>query len=123
MADLRRQLEAARRRADRLQQEVDDLRATHGWFDPEYCATIRVLVHLATSGLKRGQDLGTLVDDGSDNTLAYSAWAYDQLRKQRADQRKESAELRSKIRMRFNNGHAEEAPNATEETPQRVRLA
>lgn len=122
MPNLNERLREAQEARDRYRQELEDHRAVHGWIDPEYAATLRVFVHLATASVKRGEN-ATISSHPQSKPPAHDEWAYDQLRKERTAQRERSAAMRAKIRTRFNSGRAEEAPGAEPTRDKPVRLA
>lgn len=122
MPNLNDRLKDAIEARDRYKQELEDHRAVHGWIDPEYAATLRVFVHLASSNVKRGES-ATISGHPQSKPPAHDEWAYDQLRKERTAQRERSSAMRAKIRSRFNAGRAEEAPGTEPARDKPVRLA
>ena len=100
----RRSDERAQTRVAELEQQLADLRSITGWIDPDYAAALKLAQEVAYSPLRR-PDLGTKITDGSTDSRppAYIAAAYDVLRKQRAEQRKQAAEIHKALRKIIDN--------------------
>lgn len=100
MADLRRQLEASRRREAQARQDLQNLQRITGWIDPAYAAALCDAQELAMIAIRRPDDLGGQIttNGASSRPPSYVPRMYDALRKQRVWQRREATRIRQLIR-------------------------
>jgi hypothetical protein len=113
MGDHRRDTHRLRQRVRELEEENQNLRETAGWHDPAYVAVMVDLLHVAINGCRRPLDLGGPImanHAGSRPPSTQPNRAYDVLKKERADQRRRAADLRSRLARIVDGEHADEAP-------------
>lgn len=89
MSDLRRQLDATRRRCERLEAENADLRHYCGDVDPSYARAYALLCDIAHLGIRRGA--AHIASAPDSRPPSYHAAAYSERNEQRREQRRLAA--------------------------------
>jgi hypothetical protein len=112
VSDLRRQRDAALRRAERAERENAAHRAIHGDLDPLYAKAFSLVCDIATNGVHR--PLGARVIGGDERIAppGHHAAAYHLRNEERRDQRRRAAKMLNELEKKIDGPGPVDDPQA-----------